>query len=81
ELYLQAREHLVKQIAKLTKEGRTEEAKKLQAIHDGDPRRDLVVELKWSGGTDDADLDLHVTEANGTVCSPQNRHTAGGGVL
>jgi len=81
ELYLRARQHLVKQIAKLTAEGRVEEAKKLQAIHDGDQRRDLVIELKWAGGTDDADLDLPVTEANGTTCSPMQQHTTGGGVL
>lgn len=81
ELHIQAKQHLVKQIAKLNKEGRTEEAKKLQAIHDGDKERDLVIELKWTGGTDDADLDLHVTEASGTTCSPMQRHTAGGGVL
>jgi tetratricopeptide (TPR) repeat protein len=81
ELHLQAQEHLRKQIEKLSKEGRAEEAKKLQGILDADKQRDLVVELKWAGGTDDADLDLYVTEANGTICSPFQRHTTGGGVL
>ncbi|MBA4065006.1 MAG: hypothetical protein C0501_15095 [Isosphaera sp.] len=41
-------------------------------------RRDLVVELLWTGA---ADLDLVVAEPNGSVCSTTHKRTTGGGVL
>src|SRR5262249_7391859 len=39
---------------------------------------DLVIKINWQG---DADLDLHVVEPTGSVCSPLNRQTVGGGIL
>ena len=50
----------------------------MQAVLDNDKRRDLVIELLWSGP---ADLDLKVREPIGTVCSSLERQSAGGGVL
>lgn len=41
-------------------------------------RRDLVLRLSWNGT---ADLDLVVEEPLGTVCSPEQKFTRGGGVL
>ena len=40
--------------------------------------RDVVIELKWQGA---ADLDLIVDEPGGSVCSPTQKRTTGGGVL
>jgi tetratricopeptide (TPR) repeat protein len=40
--------------------------------------RDLIIRLTWQGS---AELDLHVREPIGTVCSFLHRQSAGGGVL
>jgi hypothetical protein len=40
--------------------------------------RNLVIRLSWGG---EADLDLHVKEPSGSVCSCVNRLTVGGGTL
>jgi hypothetical protein len=63
---------------RLRKAGRTSEADDLsQQIQEANTR-DLVIRMTWQG---DADLDLNVLEPFGTICSPQNRVTAAGGVL
>jgi tetratricopeptide (TPR) repeat protein len=41
-------------------------------------QRDLVIELLWQGP---ADLDLIVEEPCGSICSPIQPHSAGGGIL
>jgi tetratricopeptide (TPR) repeat protein len=41
-------------------------------------QRDLVIELAFQGS---ADLDLIVAEPNGSICSPTQKRTTGGGVL
>jgi hypothetical protein len=41
-------------------------------------KRDLVIELSWSGK---ADLDLLVEEPSGAICSAQNPVTNGGGIF
>src|SRR5262249_26527409 len=41
-------------------------------------KRDLVIELSWSGK---ADLDLLVEEPSGTICSAENPVTSGGGIF
>jgi hypothetical protein len=40
--------------------------------------RDCIVRVSWTG---DADIDLLVEEPSGTVCSLENRRSAGGGLL
>ncbi|MGB7324720.1 MAG: hypothetical protein WBD31_07600, partial [Rubripirellula sp.] len=64
--------------ADLVEQGKTElavtfnNALKLAASHD------VIVRVSWTG---DADIDLAVEEPSGTVCSFENRATAGGGTL
>jgi hypothetical protein len=62
----------------LNQQGRKEESERLAAALAGTSRRDLVIKLSWQG---DADLDLHVLEPTGSMCSPLHRQTIGGGVL
>ena len=62
----------------LDQQGRKEELERLSSSVAGTRVRDLVVKLNWQG---DADLDLHVLEPTGSMCSPLHRQTIGGGVL
>jgi tetratricopeptide (TPR) repeat protein len=62
----------------LDQDGRKEESERLRNAIADRKRRDLVVKLRWQG---EADLDLKVVEPTGSVCSPLNRQTVGGGVL
>jgi tetratricopeptide (TPR) repeat protein len=78
EYHLRAREFLRDRAAKLTAADRAGEARKVQAVLDNEKRRDLVIELLWSGK---ADLDLKVREPIGTTCSALNRQTTAGGTL
>jgi tetratricopeptide (TPR) repeat protein len=78
EYHLRARAHLNAQIAKFAAEHKPAEEKTVQAVLDNEKRRDLVIELLWSGP---ADLDLKVREPIGTVCSSLERQTSGGGIL
>ncbi|MCE9533891.1 MAG: hypothetical protein K8T89_22600, partial [Planctomycetes bacterium] len=78
EYHLRAREHLKEQAAKFTAQNKPEDARKVQALLDNEKRRDLVIQLLWSG---EADLDLKVREAIGTTCSSIEKQTSGGGVL
>jgi len=78
EYHLRAREHLKEQIVKFASQNKPAEARTVQAVLDNEKRRDLVIELMWSGP---ADLDLKVREPIGTVCSSLERQTAGGGIL
>ncbi|MFN4262011.1 MAG: hypothetical protein ACK4RK_22270, partial [Gemmataceae bacterium] len=54
------------------------EAQKLRDAAKQVQQRDLVIALKWEG---EADLDLKVKEPVGTVCSPLQRQTPGGGTF
>jgi hypothetical protein len=66
----------------LEKENRTREAERLKASLADVRRRDLVVHLKWEAGASGAaDLELQVKEPSGTMCSPSQRQTPGGGTL
>ncbi len=58
--------------------GRGAEAAPLRKSIAEDARRDLVIELLWTGA---ADLDLVVTEPTGAVCDATRPRTSGGGVL
>jgi tetratricopeptide (TPR) repeat protein len=62
----------------LDQQGRKEESERLVNAIAGKRVRDLVVKLNWQG---DSDLDLHVLEPTGSMCSPLHRQTIGGGVL
>ena len=62
----------------LAQQGRKDEAERLADALAETSRRDLVIKLNWQG---DADLDLHVLEPTGSLCSPLHRQTIGGGVL
>lgn len=64
--------------ALLRKSGNDEAADRLaQAVAEA-RKRDLVVELSWSGK---ADLDLLVEEPSGAICSADNPTTTGGGIF
>ena len=78
ELHSKARSHLTEMVRKLGSTNKKADAEKLTAILEADKKRDLVIELMWSGK---ADLDLRVTEPIGTLCSPQQTMTAGGGSM
>jgi tetratricopeptide (TPR) repeat protein len=79
ELHLQAQNHLRVVSEKLAKAGRDNDAKSVHALINGDKQRDLVVELRWTDGIEGCDLDLIVSESNGTVCSRDFKQTPGGG--
>jgi len=78
EYHLRAREHLKEQSARFAAENKLADVQKIKSVMDQQTRRDLVVELLWSGA---GDLDLKVREPIGTHCSSIDRQTAGGGVL
>ncbi len=78
EYHLRAREHLKQMAEKLTGQNKMDEAKKIQEVLDHEKRRDIVIQLLWSGA---ADLDLKVREPIGTMCTSMNKRTAAGGVL
>ncbi|MHB1425055.1 MAG: hypothetical protein ACYC3I_17935 [Gemmataceae bacterium] len=62
----------------LDQQGRKDEAERMKDAIAGSRQRDLVIKLNWQGG---ADLDLHVFEPSGSMCSPLHRQSIGGGVL
>jgi tetratricopeptide (TPR) repeat protein len=73
-----ARERVLRLAGKLTSLGRDADAAVLTKTLNETKTRDLVIELAWQGT---ADLELHVAEPNGSVCSPDMKRTVGGGVL
>jgi hypothetical protein len=62
----------------LDQQGRKDELERMTSTLGGTRVRDLVIKLNWQG---DADCDLHVLEPTGSMCSPLQRQTIGGGVL
>uniref|UniRef100_UPI0005940DD4 hypothetical protein n=1 Tax=Zavarzinella formosa TaxID=360055 RepID=UPI0005940DD4 len=78
ELHAKARAHLTDMMKKFASTNRKADADKLSAMLDADKKRDMVIELMWAGK---ADLDLRVTEPIGTVCSPLQTMSTGGGSL
>jgi tetratricopeptide (TPR) repeat protein len=71
-----ARQRLQELANKLSAAGRQADARRVLAAVSGQAQRDLEIEVTWA---DQADLDLKVTEPSGTVCSPRQRMTTGGG--
>jgi hypothetical protein len=63
---------------KLQAQGKTTQAKALEAAIAQALSRDATVRVSWQG---DADVDLMVEEPSGTVCSLRNRRTTSGGVM
>lgn len=78
EYHVQARKHLDGIMNRLRTENRGAEAGKVELVSEAHKKRDLTVELLWSGS---ADLDLKVSEPTGSTCSILNRQTTGGGIL
>ncbi|HXG09183.1 MAG TPA: VWA domain-containing protein [Gemmataceae bacterium] len=78
ELQKKAREKLASLARTLAADKRPQEAQRLLSAIDKQRQRDLVIRLKWTG---EADLDLRVHEPTGSICSPLNRQTIGGGTL
>ena len=64
--------------AELLEQGRSEEAAAFNAELKEALSHDVIIRVSWTG---DADLDLAVEEPSGTVCSLENRASAGGGTL
>lgn len=64
--------------AALRKVGNNEAADRLIAALAEAAKRDLAIELSWSGK---ADLDLLVEEPAGAICSAENPVTMGGGIF
>lgn len=75
--HARAQAALADAVNRLRTSGRAADADKLQAAVDRDKQRDLVIELIWS---DQADLDLEVTEPTGAVCSLRQPQSTGGGL-
>lgn len=65
------------QARRLRGDGKSEELQALMQSVRGAQRRDVMVELTWTGK---GDLDLYVEEPHGTVCSFENPETRGGGI-
>ncbi len=63
---------------KLDAAGQTSELDSYRSDLDEALRRDIVLELAWTG---DADLDLMVEEPSGSVCSRQVSHSEAGGIM
>jgi len=57
---------------------RADEARRLRETVQTQGRRDLVIMVRWQG---EANVNVRVEEPTGSVCSPQNRQTLGGGVF
>ncbi|MFK8113794.1 MAG: VWA domain-containing protein [Rubripirellula sp.] len=64
--------------ARLLEEGRQTEAAAFNASLKKAASHDVIIRVSWTG---DADVDLAVEEPSGTVCSIDNRSSAGGGTL
>ena len=64
--------------AQLIEEGKTDEARSFDESLKRAASHDVIVRVSWTG---DADIDLAVEEPSGTVCSLDNRSSAGGGTL
>ncbi len=64
--------------AQLRKNGKDADADRLARVMADALKRDLVMELSWSGK---ADLDLLVEEPSGEICSVDNPVTNGGGIF
>ncbi len=64
--------------AELVEQGRQAEADSFNAALKQAASHDAIIRVSWTG---DADIDLAVEEPSGTVCSLENRSTAGGGTL
>jgi hypothetical protein len=64
--------------AQLIEEGKTDEARAFDESLKRAASHDVIVRVSWTG---DADVDLAVEEPSGTVCSLENRSSAGGGTL
>jgi hypothetical protein len=78
DLHSKAKAKLDSLAKSLTAEQRNAEADRLKAAANQSRERDLVIKASWGGN---ADLDLKVKEASGSVCSCINRQTVGGGIL
>lgn len=78
EYYLRAREHLKSAAAKMTTQNKMDDARRIQEVLENEKRRDIVIQLLWSGA---ADLDLRVREPIGTLCTAMTKQTSAGGVL
>lgn len=62
----------------LMEEGKSDQARAFDESLQRAASHDVIVRVSWTG---DADIDLAVEEPSGTVCSLDNRSTAGGGTL
>jgi tetratricopeptide (TPR) repeat protein len=78
DLHLNAVEQVTSLARTLAAGNRNEEAERLLANVERYRQRDLVVRLSWEG---EADLDLKVQEPCGSISTPRNRQTVGGGTL
>ncbi len=78
QLHLKAEDAAVEATNELRKAGRAMDADAFERAIQEAKRRDLVIELTWSG---EADLDLSVDEPAGTRCGADNPLSRGGGVL
>lgn len=77
-LHRQAEEAALEMETALRRDGQAVEADRMAATLEQARRRDLAIDLTWSGR---ADLDLIVEEPGGTVCSASSQRTAGGGIF
>jgi hypothetical protein len=78
DVALQAQRLAAATIAELKKQGNTEAVAKFEKGLKNALSRDLIVRISYVG---DADIDLKIEEAPGTVCSLANPRTTSGGVL
>ncbi len=77
-LYRAAQIHAKTTGLRLAQQGRVVEATAFENEIKQAGKRDLAVQVNWSGN---ADLDIRVREPSGSICSLSNPRTIGGGVL
>lgn len=73
-----AKAMLLDAVKKLDAQNKKADAERVKALLEAEKKRDLVVELLWSGP---ADLDLRVKEPTGSTCTATHPLTTGGGSL
>jgi len=80
-MHLKAQTRVTALAQTLEREQRVPDADRLRSALQVLKRRDLVIHLSWESSPEPADLELIVKEPTGSLCSYDQKQTAGGGML